>query len=601
MAYHFKEHHELNQSPMMRANQNVLDGMGSSVWNSFNHIHLTMRWILIWIFLTVCIQAVSSVPASGTGGSNKTPKKKNVLMIIADDLRPQIDIYKDLDIGIDPFPRMYTPNIDELSSKSLVLGRAYSQVAICNPSRSSFLTARRPDTTRVYDSNTYWRSSGGDFTTLPQYFKNHGYLSIGMGKVFHPGRRASDNDDPLSWSLDSYPYYHAESEDYWRMSGKFHSHRKFNTTYDYELKDEEIATKAVETLQQIAPEVEEDKSFFMAVGFRLPHLPLVVPKRYLDYYPINEIQFPSNPDPTTDMPPVAWYTGSELKEYEDINRLSWNGAEKSTLPPHTIKSLRRYYYAAVSYVDYQIGRILKQLEDLKLSDNTIVVLLSDHGYQLGEHRLWTKNTNFEIALQVPLMIHVPGRTTKMQVTTKIVELIDLFPTLVELAGLPELDLCHTNVTLNSQTKVCREGSSFVSLIDNPNQPDGKQAAFSQVYRSPYQSMGYSVRTSRYRYTEWVRFNIDTGEALWDQPLLGTELYDHMTDPQENKNLVEDDRMSMRILRQELSLLLREGWRSKNALPKKDWPVISGCPSVTNPPLVLHLLALCFLIVNMLRI
>ena len=532
------------------------------------------RWILVWVFMTFCLQ--SALPAA--------PKKKNVLLIIADDMRPQLDIYKDLDTGIEPFPRMYTPNINELASKSLVLGRAYSQVPICSPSRTSFLTGRRPDTTRVYDNQEYWRDVGGDFTTLPQYFKDKGYISIGLGKVFHPGRRSSANDDPVSWSNDQYPYYHAESEVYWRMNGKKNSYLGVGPTFGYKLKDEEIAEKAIETLTDLAPKVEEGENFFMALGFHLPHLPFVIPSMYLDYYPLSDIQLPRNPNPPSDMPNVAWFTSTELKAYEDIKQMSWTGAEGTQLPNTTIKDLRRYYYASVTYVDHWIGQVLKTLEDNHLSDSTIVVFMSDHGYQLGEHGLWTKNTNFEIALQVPLMIHVPGRTRRMQISTRLVELVDLFPTLVELADLPKLDLCSKNATVGSLTKVCRDGSSFAALLDDPNSPEGsKGAAFSQIYRSPYQSMGYSVRTSRYRYTEWVRFNKDTKEALWDQPLLGAELYDHMADPQENINLANDEEMTLRILRQELCDLLREGWRSKDALPRIDWHLLytpsRGSPGV----------------------
>ena len=483
--------------------------------------------------------------------------RKNVLFLVSDDLRPQLGSYNGKYAPSSVHPRMHTPNLDKLASKSLLLKRAYVQQAICAASRTSFLTGRRPDTTHVYDLVTYWRDVGGDFTTIPQYFKNNGYTSAGMGKIFHPGD-ASNNDDPVSWSL---PYFQPKNT--WETMEHSWLAVPDDQLANKPLGDAQIATQAITTLRQLAPAAKSgDKPFFLAVGFQRPHLPFVFPASVLKHYPPDSVKLPDNDYAPVNMPRIAWANYGEIRKYHDIFALNLTGRPNTTMPDQVVKDLRRAYYSAVTYVDELIGTILDELERLGVANDTVISFIGDHGWQLGEHGEWCKHTNFDVATHAPMMLHVPGMTDSGIVSEKLTEFVDLFPTLVEATGHPPLPLCPEN---SAMIRDCHEGISLLRLIKYPN-ASWKNASFSQYPRRPWKSkvsevMGYTITTNNYRYTEWAKFHLrPVYKPDWNT-LLGVELYDHTKDPDENHNMADDPSYAM--IKQELSQQLHAGWRQSS--------------------------------------
>ena len=499
--------------------------------------------------------------------------KKDVLFIAVDDLRTQLGAYGDHSAK--------TPNIDALASKSLVFERAYCQVAICSPSRASLLTGRRPDTNHVWRVSPieYWRTFT-NATTIPQYFKENGYTSIGMGKIFHPGRAGGDDDMEYSWSL---PYFHGtddvDSPDSWHC---------FDNISDSALTDGKIAENAIATLKEIKQNRTKGDSvpFFLAVGFHKPHLPFFMPSRYCDMYPVpDEIWLPMNPNPPSNMPPIAWTTSMELKSYSDMRKYNnpqcRNDAETAMngsacqISDTDAKLLRRAYYASVNFIDSLIGKVMAELDSQGLAEDTIVMFWGDHGWKLGEHSMWGKSTNLEDDTHVPFMLKVPGTTDGGMRTTALVELIDIFPSLTELAGLPVPPVCPQG---NKDLLACVEGSSVAPLLKDPKQ-QWKKAAFSQFPRPasgltsipdkpPFllrnqqeDVMGYAVRVDTYRFVEWYGFDQTSATPNWDD-IWGTELYNH-THPvtffnDENTNLADTKEMQDTV--QELRKVLQAGWR-----------------------------------------
>jgi arylsulfatase A-like enzyme len=524
---------------------------------------------LMWFWLMS-----SGAPSYSQRQTAATPRRINVLFIAVDDLRPELGAY-----GV---ARVKTPNIDRLAARGLVFERAYCQQALCSPSRTSLMTGLRPDTTRIYDLNTHFRYNVPDAVTLPQYFKQHGYYTASVGKVYHGGL-----DDPLSWSAPSWvpplqefsgeqvvpgmefatPENQAHLRREWekdKAAGKLLkvqpvvtdpqtgiatkiAYPRYITGPTVEespneaedlLPDGAIAKQAVATLNEV-----KDKTFFLAVGFRKPHLPFVAPKKYFDVYsPAEQMPLVSNPFPPQDAPKIALSEMGELRAYTDMPRVG-------TPSDAQARQMIRGYLAATSYADAMIGRVLDELDRLKLADNTIIVLWGDHGYQLGEHGQWCKHNNFEVSARSPLIVSVPGQKTAGQKTSALVEFVDIYPTIAELAGLP----APANV----------EGFSAAPLLSEP-QRKWKQAAFSQ-YPRVGGVMGYSMKTERYRYTEWI----DVSSTV-----LACELYDHKEDPQENINVAA--RPEHKRLIEDLSLQLRLGWRA--ALPKGAAPAMQKIPA-----------------------
>lgn len=460
------------------------------------------------------------------------PPQYNVLFILADDLRPDLACYGDKAIK--------SPNIDALARQGTLFERAYCQVAVCNPSRASMLSGLRPDTTKVFDQSKYLRPENPDVVTLPQLFKNNGYRALSVGKVFHQSS-SEPGDDPLSWSEPIFgfgkPYQHWFNPDSLAEAKKGKRGRgpayEASNHPDSDYPDGKTALKAIELLQQ-----NKDKPFFLAVGFIKPHLPFTCPQKYWDMYPADSIKLPDNYFPPKDAPAAALQSGYELRSYSNM-------PPKGEIPREDAINLIRGYRACISFLDAQVGLVLAELDRLGLREKTIVVLWGDHGYHLGENSLWTKMTNFEVATRVPLIISVPGQKTAGQPVRALVESVDVYPTLAQLCRLP--------------LPSALEGLSMVPLIDDPSRP-WKTAAFSQYGRGPTSKfdpavnpMGRSIRTDRYRYTEWR----DPQGGL-----VGTELYDQENDPGDDTNIAV--RPENAALVEKLATQLQQGWKA--ALP-----------------------------------
>ena len=461
----------------------------------------------------------------------------NVLFIAVDDLRPELGCYG--------AKHIQSPNIDKLAERGLLFERAYCQVAVCNPSRNSLLSGCRPDTTGVFDNQHFLRPNTPDVVTLPQHFKNSGYTTLSLGKIFHHSDR-EPGDDPQSWSEPAWyhgaPYKHwfaKESLDYVKKLKALPKEKqpKQLRAAPFEAADEpddvypdgQTAVKAIETLQRLKT---EGKPFFLGVGFVKPHLPFTCPQKYWDLYPADTIKLPDNYYPPKNVPEPALHNWYELRSYGDV-------PTKGKISDEMALNLIRGYRACVSFMDAQVGRVLDELDRLGMRENTIIVLWGDHGYHLGENGIFTKMTNFELGTHAPLILSAPQRKTGGQRSMALVEFVDIYPTLAEMCGL----------SLPKQL----EGTSFMPLIEKPDQP-WKKAAFSQYLRPGKPPiMGHSIRTGKWRYTEWHDPK---------QNLVGTELYDETNDPAENTNIAGDPAHAERV--KQMAEQLNAGWKA--ALP-----------------------------------
>ncbi|XP_074650665.1 iduronate 2-sulfatase-like isoform X2 [Tubulanus polymorphus] len=548
---------------------------------------VSVVWTLA-LFLC-CHSAESGAPSSGGGGETRP----NVLFIAVDDLRPTLGCYG--------HHKILTPNIDRLASKSVLFNQTFVQQSLCGPSRTSLLTSRRPDTTHLYDFYSYWRKTVGNFTTLPQHFKENGYYTVSIGKIFHHGKCSGKYQDyPYSWS--EIPYIPSTMK--YKMKKVCtgpHGEKFMNIVCPVD-----VATQPQQTLPDIQNykqaikfferrhETKDQRPFFLGVGFYKPHIPLKYPKEFL----------------------VAWNPWTDLRMRDDVKQLNIS-FPYGPVPKFYQRLMRQSYYAATSYMDYCVGKVLSALERHGLSDNTIVVFFGDHGWSLGEHGEWSKYSNFEVAVRVPLLISVPGLTTPVNLlkssrdiskpgihnfefkeekstgkfvarkiwnksrkfgfktSNKLVELVDLFPTLAELANLTVPPLCRLD---SVKTIFCTEGSSLVPLLSGKgNILRWKNATFSQYPRPsdlPVENsdkprldeitiMGYSMRTVKYRFTEWVSFNHSTFTGNWSK-IHAQELYSVQHDPFEDHNLAEKPRFKSVV--SQLSFLLQQGWRK--SLPVK---------------------------------
>eukprot|EP00117_Sycon_ciliatum_P004154 scpid88204/ scgid0211/ Iduronate 2-sulfatase; Alpha-L-iduronate sulfate sulfatase; Iduronate 2-sulfatase 42 kDa chain; Iduronate 2-sulfatase 14 kDa chain len=453
----------------------------------------------------------------------------NVLFIVVDDLRPELQVYG--------YPRVRSSNIADFAKTATLFRSAYCQFPLCAPSRTSFLTGRRPATTKVFDLTTYFRDVPGmeDAVTLPQFFKNQGYTVSGAGKIFHQGSSSGDND-PISWTE---PYYLSPNK------GKFGGTSISWQARDddaLEFPDAQIATHTIEQLRSL-----KDDKFFIAMGLHKPHLPFVFPSEYLDWYSGN-IPLANHTDATEGLPDLAWSYYNELRAYGDIEELDLPVTPGNWMPAYKARQMRRAYWAATSFIDAQIGRVLVELDALGLAETTAVVIASDHGFHLGDLGEWCKQTNFEPSNRVVLLVRDPSLPQSRDlVVNENVELLDVYPSLVEMTGhsVPEY----------------LEGKSLKPLMQEPGfvPPLWHNASFSQTHSQHARSvMGFTVRTTGWRYTEWVAFDNSAGEPLWHD-LRGTELYDHRNDAKdvfgghEEVNLA--DKSGYEELRSQLRLLL----------------------------------------------
>ena len=480
-------------------------------------------------YTLIAVAALVSLPAN----AQPAPTRQNVLLITIDDLRPALGCYDD--------KTAVTPNIDQLASQGIVFRRAYCQQAVCSPSRLSLLTGRRPDTIRVWDLATHFRAAAPDIVTLPQHFKNHGYQTRSIGKIYHGSGKPSR--DPPSWSMP--PRYdhvrdpqvrYATAKNLQGKGLKRAASESANVADNHYI-DGIVCDAALEALKTFKA---GQQPFLLAVGFRKPHLPFCAPQKYWDLYDRSKIPLPASDSHPKGAPELATRSWGELEGYTDIP----NNGQLST---SKVRELRHGYYACVSYVDALVGRLIKSLQDLSLADNTIVLLWGDHGFHLGEQGLWTKANNYELSTRVPLILSVPGQVKRGIRTNALVELVDVYPTLSALCRLP----APQGV----------EGINLQPLLDDPARP-WKQAAFSQYpraregnrHRGHGEIMGYAIRTSRYRYVEW--------RSWQSQQVTARELYDHQSDPHEMQNLASQAGHQDTL--KTLSQLLADGWQA--ALP-----------------------------------
>jgi iduronate 2-sulfatase len=414
----------------------------------------------------------------------------NVLFIAVDDLRPELGVY-----GVD---EIITPNIDALAQQGTTFTRAYAQMALCTPSRSSLLTGLRPDATGVKDNSTYFRDTVPNVVTLPQWFKQNGYQTQAVCKVFHDGL-----DDSQSWTLP--PKNGAGPPIPVGPDGKRVAFAAVDKP-EQNFGDYRCADQAIQSINEL-----RDLPFFVAVGFRKPHLPFLAPPAYFDKYDRYAIPEATNLSRALNAPHFQFYDSPALRS--SYSQIPASGPFDEELR----RNLKRGYYAATSFVDTQVGRVLAALDEAGLSQNTLVIFWGDHGFHLGEQGEWNKSTNFEVATRVPLIFKGPdvpiGATS-----SALVELVDLYPTVAQLAGLsiPSTAL-HGGLSL--------QGDSIVTLIQNPSM-QSTRGAFYQGSSNGYE--GRSLRTDRYRFTEWT-----------NQSTKRYELYNHEGDPSETINVASD--------------------------------------------------------------
>ncbi|MEN9576283.1 MAG: hypothetical protein RL514_4138 [Verrucomicrobiota bacterium] len=455
---------------------------------------------------------------------NAAPKL-NVLFLVADDLNTRLGCYGD--------PLASSPNLDRLAKRGVRFERAYCQYPLCNPSRSSFLSGLRPDTTRVYENATHFRQTVPDAQTLPQTFQRAGYSVVRAGKLYHygvPAQIGTDGfDDAPSWQRTINPSGRDKAEEkailnYTPKIGlgaalAWHATAGDGTDHT----DGMIASEVIQLLEAHA--AQPDKPFFIACGFFRPHVPCVASQKFFDLHPLEKFALPKEPlEHLAKIPAVS-----------PLVKPSNYGVADPDL-----RNFLRAYYASVSQMDAQVGRVVDALDRLKLADKTIIVFLSDHGWLLGEHGgQWQKRSLFEESARVPLVIALPGNAANGQTSPRPVELVDLHPTLADLCGLP----LHPKL----------EGKSLKPLLTNP-QAAWDKPAFTQITRNAEVSlavgvdpmkkslMGRSIRTDRWCYIEW-----DEGRA-------GTELYDAQADPKQYRNLADDPRHSAAV--EELRAKLR---------------------------------------------
>lgn len=434
---------------------------------------------------------------SATAALAQAKRKPNVLFFAVDDLNVRLGCYG---------APVRSPNIDSLANRGVRFERAYCQYPLCNPTRSSLLSGRRPPTTGIWENLTWFRKRMPDVVTLPQHFRQSGYVTAQTGKIFHGGL-----DDDKAWDIGGTPLREPQPRTPTEQAERQKQADRWVDVADAgdSQPDYRTATRAIELLKQLK---KQEKPFFLAVGFVKPHVPLIAPVKYFNLYDPEAIALPVDyaPKPTGD--PPAYRANFDLFIRREAT-------------PELARQAIAAYYAATSFMDAQVGRVLDALDRMGLRDSTVISLFGDHGWHLGEKGMWSKMTLFEVALRAPLIVSVPGLRLAGEACSRIVEFVDLYPTLVEACGLP--------------IPQGLEGRSLAPLLKKPWAKWNKPAL---SYLKRGEVLGVSVRTERYRYTEW------------DQGRKGAELYDHGRDPHEAYNLAQDPKHAQTVAK--LKPLLR---------------------------------------------
>lgn len=444
--------------------------------------------------------------------------RPNVLLILVDDLKPSFGAYG--------ATWVHSPHLDRLAARGLRFEAAYCNQAVCAPSRNNLLTSSRSTSLGIYSLGDNFRKAIPEAVTLPQHFKHHGYHAAGIGKVFHVGH--GNVDDARSWSVPFHPdkvidYVLPEStggeltrEEAFFSNQKLGQNRSLPRGAAWEkadvpddaYADGRIAREAIRRLQAAK---ESEQPFFLAVGFTKPHLPFCAPSKYWDLYDPAALPLATVDTYPDGAPAYAAKTPlGELNQYKPV-------PQQPPLTAEMTRTLIHGYYAALSYMDAQLGRLLDELDRLDLSQETIIVLWGDHGYHLGDHGAWTKHTNYEQANRIPLIIVAPGVTVPGSVSPAVVETVDIYPTLCELAGLP--------IPSGPQPM---DGESLLSLLSDPQADASPHTSAYHCFPRPQNRLGRAIRTRRYRLVEWKEFGAPSSTAEY-------ELYDYETDPLETRN------------------------------------------------------------------
>ena len=431
----------------------------------------------------------------------KTKPKLNFLFIVADDLNCALGAYGD--------PLAITPNIDKLAKQGLIFNNAHVQYPLCGPSRVSFMTGLYPDQTKSKKLRLYVRQTIPDVVTIGQKFRKENYNSVRVGKIYHYHNPrdigTAGHDDSFTWDRTVNPYGRDKMEEYKlkglkpKLDGGTLSWLQAEGTAE-EQTDGIGASETINFLQEFA---DSGENFFLAFGLYRPHVPFVAPKSYFDLYNVDDFSIPeTSNDYLKTIPQSAAATVRSKKEQIDLDT-------------ELAKEIKHAYYATTSFMDAQIGRVLDKLKETGLDKNTIVVFTSDHGYHLGEHGHWQKQTLFDDATRVPLIFAGPGIKKNLEFVDSPVELVDLYPTIMEMVGM--------------QTPKFVRGKSLVPYFNNSKQEVRTSALTElQVNTNNLKAQGYSIKTKRYRLSQWDR-----------QGVVNYELYDHKFDKSELNNLAED--------------------------------------------------------------
>lgn len=457
--------------------------------------------------------------------SDSLSGRPNILFILVDDLKPNLGVYQD--------EYAISPNIDNLANSGTRFDLAYANQAVCVASRYNIMLGSRSTSTGLYRFGKDFRTLYPNAITLPQFFKNSGYHVESMGKVYHIGH--GNHNDPLSWSV---PHHEDKVIDYIlpESTGRKLTREEayFENAFEYTdstlnirdlprgaaweapdvldnaYADGRTANHAINRLRDLSK--HDDKPFFLAVGFARPHLPFSVPKKYWDYYDPLKVPLPDYEKPPQGAPEFAVKKRGELFNFDPIQA---NG--DGLLNEELKRKLIHGYYASISYMDAQVGKVLKELQRLGLDKNTIIVLWGDHGWHLGDHGIWTKHTNYEQATRIPLIIKVPNAPENTAVDQP-VETVDIYPTLVDLA----------NFNMPGVPQPI-DGKSLRKIIFNPTQKI-KNHIYHTFIRNGY--LGEAIRTKRHRMVRWTH--------LKNKNMKEFELYDYAKDPLEKENIANQN-------------------------------------------------------------
>jgi arylsulfatase A-like enzyme len=462
----------------------------------------------------------------------------NILFIAVDDLRTELGCY-----GNDA---IQSPNIDQLAREGILFRRAYCQEPICMSSRASLMSGLRPDTLRIFMNGPLEEYAPG-ILTLNQHFENNGYQIWASGKIYHHGidreiqwgdrRILPETDEQGRGYLSEGAISTLEEYDAWYRENRGGPGGGRGPAYEWPDVPDNAYHDGMMTdlaIEQLAAYQSSGQPFFMAVGYKKPHLPFNAPRKYWDLYERDEIEMADNPYMPEDVSQYFAYNFGELRNYAGIPK----GQE--LLGDTLSRILKHGYYACVSYIDAQLGRLLEALKQNGLEKNTIVILWGDHGWKLGEHGMWCKHTQFELDSHVPLLLKVPGQQPSLK-TDAFVEFVDIYPTLCELAGL--------------ELPGHLQGISFAPLVADPERTwkEGAITVWPLNRNSPERwVMSYTIQTERYRYTEWIQGK--TGE------LVARDLFDHEMDPDENVNVSNLPENADLIERLSGMLDRGKGWR-----------------------------------------